>query len=110
MEPKWNRDRYSGSMDSNQFREKIQTLRRPTGHSQQELADALGIQRQVLARKLSDKNAAHFTHDEIKQILKTLAEWEAITSRSEAYELLALMNLRPGVFSPVEWDKLPLSK
>jgi predicted ATPase len=97
-------------MDINQFREKIQSLRRPTGHSQQELAEALGIQRQVLARKLSEKNPAHFTHHEVKQIVKTLAEWDAITGRSQAHELLALMNLPPSIFSSAEWDRPPLSK
>lgn len=97
-------------MDVKQFREKVQSYRRPTGHSQQELADALGIQRQVLARKLSDNSPAHFTHGEVKQIIKTLAVWEALNSRSEAFELLALMDLRPATFSPAEWEAPPLAK
>jgi predicted ATPase/uncharacterized membrane protein len=97
-------------MDVKQFREKVQAYRRPTGHSQQELADALSIQRQVLARKLSDNSPAHFTHGEVKQIIKTLAAWEALNSRSEAFELLALMDLRPATFSPAEWETPPLAK
>ncbi len=95
---------------TNQFREKVQAYRRPTGHSQQELADTLCIQRQVLARKLSDKSSAYFTHSEIKQIIKTLADWEAINRRSEALELLSLMDLPPTAFSMEEWEQPPLAK
>jgi predicted ATPase len=97
-------------MNSELFREKVQAYRRPSGHSQQELAEALGIQRQVLARKLSAKNPAHFTHPEVKQIIKTLAEWDAISSQEEAFELLALLDMRPVTFSQTEWDTWPLSK
>jgi|GEM_PF-3210247 len=95
---------------SNQFREKVQAYRRPTGHSQQELADILGIQRQVLARKLSEKSPAYFTHPEIKQIVKTLADWEAISLRSEALELLYLMDLASTAFTLEEWERPPLAK
>ncbi len=97
-------------MNSAQFREKVQTYRRPTGHTQEELASLLGIQRQVLTRKFSGDRNAHFTHTEIKQIVKTLVEWDAITQRAQALELLALMDLPSTSFSPAEWAASPLAK
>ena len=97
-------------MDKEQFREKVQAYRRVTGHSQQELAQALGIQRQVLTRKFSALSKAHFTNAEIKQIIKALAEWQAITRRSQAIELLVLMSLPPNSFSNAEWDTPPLAE
>lgn len=96
-------------MDTEQFSLKVQTLRRPTGHSQEELAAALGIRRQVLARKFLGKTA-RFTHNEIKQIIKTLAEWDAITTTANAHELLALMDLPLTSFNQAEWHAPPLGK
>lgn len=107
MEPFWNSS--VTLMNSEQFSLKVQSLRRPTGHSQQELAEALGIQRQVLARKFSGQKA-HFTHREIKQLIKTLAEWDAITTTSEAQELLSLMDLPSVSFSDTDWAAFPLAK
>jgi predicted ATPase/transcriptional regulator with XRE-family HTH domain len=96
-------------MDNERFSLEVQTLRRPTGHSQEELAEVLGIRRQVLARKFLGK-AAHFTHSEVKQIIKTLADWDGITTTAQAQELLALMDLPATVFSPAEWAAPPLAK
>jgi transcriptional regulator with XRE-family HTH domain len=96
-------------MDNERFSLEVQTLRRPTGHSQEELAAALGIRRQVLARKFLGK-AAHFNHSEVKQIIKTLADWDGITTTSQAQELLVLMDLPATGFSPAEWAAPPLAK
>src|SRR3989440_8995082 len=92
------------------FREKVAAARRQTGQLQRELADTLGIDAQVLSRKLHGVKQAFPTHAEVKQIIKTLAAWEAITTRVEAIELLSLMGLRAESFSDQEWNAAPLSR
>ncbi|HEU0000295.1 MAG TPA: NB-ARC domain-containing protein [Ktedonobacteraceae bacterium] len=92
------------------FREKITAARRPTGHIQKELAVELGIESQVLSRKLHGANQTYLTHEEVKRIIKKLAGWDAITTQFEAIELLALMGLRPESFSDEEWNAAPLNR
>ncbi len=92
------------------FREKVAAARRPTGRLQKELADTLGIDAQVLSRKLHGVKQAFPTHAEVKQIIKALAAWDAITTRDEAIELLSLMGLRAESFSDQEWDIPPLNR
>src|SRR2546421_3109510 len=92
------------------FREKVAAARRQTGQLQRELADALGIDAHVLSRKLHGMKQAFTTHAEVKQIIKTLATWDAITTRAEALELLSLMGLRAESFSDEEWNTAPLNR
>src|SRR3989440_3599058 len=92
------------------FREKVAAARRQTGQLQRELADALGIDAHVLSRKLHGMKQAFTTHAEVKQIIKTLATWDAITTRAEAIDLLSLMGLRAESFSDEEWNTAPLNR
>src|SRR5260370_23566391 len=92
------------------FREKVAAGRRPTGRLQQELADALGIDAHVMSRKLYGAKQAFPTNAEVKQIIKALAAWDAITTRDEAIELLSLMGLRAESFSEQEWNAPPLNR
>src|SRR5947208_5318919 len=92
------------------FREKVAAARRQTGRLQRELADTLGIDAQVLSRKLHGAKQTFPTHAEVKQIIKTLASWDAITARIEAIELLSLMDLRAESFSDLEWNTAPLNR
>lgn len=92
------------------FREKVSAARRQTGHLQRELADALSIDPQVLSRKLHAAKQAFLTHAEIKQIIKTLADWNAIDTQAQAAELLALMGLKREIFSDEEWNAHPLDR
>src|SRR5205085_11036687 len=92
------------------FRKKVATARRQTGRLQKELADALGIDAQVLSRKLHGAKQTFPTHAEVRQIIKVLATWEAITMRNEAIELLTLMGLRAQSFSDQEWNTPPLNR
>src|SRR5436305_464476 len=92
------------------FREKVTAARRQSGRLQKELADAVGINAQVLSRKLHGIKQTFPTHAEVKQIVKTLATWDAITTRVEAIELLSLMELRAESFSDEEWNTAPLNR
>ena len=92
------------------FREKVATARRQTGRLQRELADALGIDPQVLSRKLHGAKQTFPTHAEVMQIIKVLADWDAITTRGEAIELLSLMGLKAESFSDQEWKVAPLNR
>ncbi|MFL5697689.1 MAG: ATP-binding protein [Ktedonobacteraceae bacterium] len=92
------------------FREKVAAARRQTGQLQRELASALGIDAHVLSRKLHGMKQAFLTHAEVRQIIKTLAAWDAITTRAEAIELLSLMGLRVESFSGEEWNAAPLNR
>ena len=92
------------------FRERVTAARRQTGRLQRELADALGIDAQVLSRKLHGAKQAFPTHAEVKQIIKTLVAWDAINTRVEAIELLSLMGLRAESFSDQEWKAVPLNR
>ncbi len=91
------------------FQEKVSTARRQTGRLQKDLATALGVDAQVLSRKLHGNGRDQLTHYEVKQIIKTLATWDAITTQTQAIELLLLMHLRRDSFSPEEWNSVPLS-
>lgn len=97
-------------MSSQQFQELVKTYRRATGYSQKALADALGLHQQVLSRKIGAIGAAHLNHVEIKKIVQTLAEWNAISTHDQAVELLSLVNLKPSIFSDAEWESFPLNQ
>ncbi|HVB76162.1 MAG TPA: NB-ARC domain-containing protein [Ktedonobacteraceae bacterium] len=92
------------------FREKVVAALRLTGRQQRELAGTLGIDAQVLSRKLHGAKRSFPTHVEVKKIIKSLATWDAITTQVEALELLSLMGLRAESFSEQEWNTAPLNK
>jgi predicted ATPase/DNA-binding XRE family transcriptional regulator len=98
-------------MNLKSFRDKVRYYRRLSGYSQQALAEAIGLYPTVLSAKLNGNDPAHLlTHPEIKRIVLTLAEWEAITRQSEAQELLELVNLKLSAFTPQEWKSSPLNR
>jgi non-specific serine/threonine protein kinase len=63
----------------------------------------------VLSSKLNGTGAS-LSNPETKKIIQTLAEWDGITTRAEAVELLTLLNLKASLFSAEEWDSPPLSR
>src|SRR6516164_2456956 len=91
------------------FRAAVDGYRRPTGHSQQELAGTLGLHPKVLSHKLHGSDGAILRHDEVRGIVRVLAAWQALTTRPQAIELLGLMDLGPSSFSPAEWEAPPLA-
>lgn len=92
-----------------EFREKIQKYCQWGGVSQKSLAVAIGLNPQVLSRKLNGIRNANLTRLEVKQIIKTLAEWQLITTQAQAAELLRFMDLANSIFNPVEWRQPPLA-
>lgn len=93
-----------------EFRVKVQSYLRQAGISQKALAQELGLNSNVLSRKLNGISGASLTHPEIKQIIRILAEWEAVTSQLEVIELLSLANLKATSLSEAEWKAPPLSR
>ena len=92
------------------FRERIVAARRRAGYLQKDLAAALGLDPHSFSHKLHGSDGALLSHKEVKQVIKTLADWDAITHYTEAVELLALMGLKPDAFSASEWKMSPLSR
>ncbi|PZS02642.1 MAG: hypothetical protein DLM69_03850 [Candidatus Chloroheliales bacterium] len=77
--------------------------RRPT---QQDLADAINLSRSELSSRLNGLRHARLLPRDVHAIIRTLAEWGAITTQAEARELLALVNC-PN-FTAAEWQSPPL--
>jgi len=92
------------------FREQVTAARRQAGYLQKDLAAALGLDTETLSRKLHGRHHAILTLQDVKQIIKTLAAWQAITRREEALDLLELLRLSLESFSPEEWNSVPLSR
>jgi transcriptional regulator with XRE-family HTH domain len=98
------------SSQRDRFREQVTAIRRQAGQQQQELAAALGLAPHVLSRKLRGLDGAQLTYPEVKEIVRTLASWDALGSREEALALLALAGLGPAIISDEEWNSPPLNR
>jgi predicted ATPase len=92
-----------------QFRDRVLAARHKADRKQKELAAALGFDEQVLSRKLNGTGRERLMTADILSIIKVLAEWRAITTRTEALDLLSLMDLPVASFSTEEWKSSPLS-
>ena len=95
-------------MNEKAFSDQVQAYLRASGHSQQHLADMLGLHPGVLNRKLRGSGNAYLTQVEVKRIILTLAQWQAIAERGEALHLLELAHLKQNCFSAEEWNASPL--
>jgi predicted ATPase len=96
-------------MDRVGFRTAVAGYRRPTGHTQQELAGVLGLNPKVLSHKLNGSDGAVLGREEVRRIVGVLADWGALTRQTQAIELLGLMELGPNTFSAADWAIPPLS-
>src|SRR5690242_10194326 len=92
------------------FREKVAEACRQVGRLQRELANELSIDSKVLSRKLHGAKQNVLNHEQVKQVVKTLAGWDAISTQAEAIELLTLMGLRRDSFSGEEWKAAPFNR
>ncbi len=97
-------------MELTKFREAIREYRRYSGKTQKDLAEAVGLHPNVLSTKLNGSGNDYLNYPEIKRIISTLASWKAISTRSEAVELLALMQLKEIIFTLEEWNSSPLNQ
>jgi transcriptional regulator with XRE-family HTH domain len=93
-----------------EFRAKLQSYRRASGISQSKIAQELGLNPNVLSHKLNGLARSVLTHTEVKQIIRLLAGWGAITERRQAIELLELTGLKESSFSAQEWQTAPLAE
>ena len=97
-------------MDLKAFHKKIKELCYPTGYSQKMMARELGLQASALSNKLNGTGETSLKHAEIRQIIKVLARWEALTRQSEALVLLEMMEMRVSSFSLEDWNSPPLDR
>lgn len=94
-----------------EFRQKITEYRNqatPYGDnrrpSQRELAVLSNMNEGDFSRSLN--GLRQFTQEEVRRIIRGLAEWEVITTKQQAQELLALMDCPD--FTPAQWGAEPL--
>jgi predicted ATPase len=92
------------------FSDKVQEYLRTNGNSQKELAGELGLHAKVLSRKLNGSGNAYLTHQEVRCIIKVLADWHAITTKEEALQLMELAQVEATSISPDEWETPPLNQ
>jgi predicted ATPase len=94
--------------DLERFRQKLREYRLLVNRSQGDLAAYLNLDYNELSNRLNAHKNAHLSHDNVRGLVRALAEWGAITTRSQAEELLDLM-LCPH-FDPVDLQARPLLK
>jgi predicted ATPase/transcriptional regulator with XRE-family HTH domain len=87
------------------FRTSVKEYVQNTGQSQKALAAALNIDHTYLSQKLT--GSKKLTHQDAKNIVKVLVEWEAIASVNEVVNLLQLAGCSD--FSANDWGKTPLN-
>jgi predicted ATPase len=97
-----------GAADLERFRQKLREYRLLVNRSQGDLAAYLNLDYSELSNRLNAHKNAHLSHDNVRTLVRALADWGAITTRSQAEELLDLM-LCPH-FDPADWQARPLSK
>ncbi len=83
---------------------------RSAGYFQKDLASAIGLHPKVLSRKLGSNGDARLTDQEVRRIIIVLAQWQAITSRDEALQLLKLARVEPRILSVQDWRTPPLNQ
>lgn len=96
-------------MDRQTFRDKVQAYCGYLGKSQSALAKALNLHPSVLSNKLNGTRNAALVLAEIKQLICTLAQWQAFSTQAEVIELLTLLDLKPNFFTPQEWNTPPFN-
>lgn len=83
------------------FAAKVKAYCKFAGKNLDALADRLGMSRSNLSHKLSGAYTLYVT--EIKDIIKTLDEWETIAYQEEIKNLLQLAGLNQKTFEAESW-------
>jgi len=95
------------------FRERVHELHRRAilddgrKASQRDLAQAVGLHPTELSNRLNGSRGKQLSQRDVRAIVRTLAEWSAITTQGEALELLALLGCPP--FTAAEWQTAALA-
>ena len=97
-------------MNPETFRAKVRAYLRSVDVAQATLAHELGLHPGALSHKLNSKGRFKLSQPEIKKIIKFLAQYQAISTRREAVELLEAMGLKATNFTLQEWQTIPLSQ
>lgn len=96
-------------MSLTEFRLKVRQYSRTAGITQKAMAHELGLNASVLSHKMHGADGMVLAHTEVKRIIVLLVKFHAIGTCQEATALLALMKLKPNVFTEEEWATPPLS-
>src|SRR3954454_180049 len=96
------------SAELDRFRLKVREYRLLVNRNQSDLAAYLNLDYSELSNRLNAHKNARLSHENVRTLVRSLAEWGAITTRSQAEELLHLM-LCPHS-DPVDLEHRPLSK
>ena len=92
------------------FRQALRERLRVVGHTQQQLARAVGLHPHVLSHKLHERDGAALTTPEVISIVATMAGWGGVSSKADVLALLALMGLPPEVIPAETWAAKPLAR
>lgn len=95
--------------DVKAFSKSVQRHLHAGGYTQQQLAKAMNLHPKVLSRKLNGTGSATLDKKEIRRIILMLAEWQAISSQKDVYQLLEQAHLEPAFFQEDDWRSPPLS-
>src|SRR3954468_16229881 len=95
------------SAELERFRLKVREYRLLVNRNQSDLASYLNLDYNELSNRLNDHKNARLSHDNVRAIVRAMAEWGAITTQAQAEELLEMM-LCPH-FDPVDWQAKPLA-
>jgi predicted ATPase len=95
--------------DLARFRELVRAHLRVAGHTQQQLARAIGRHPDVLSHKMNGSDSAVLTAEDVVAIVTVLADWGVLATRAEAEQLLALMVVPPHAITAQAWSARPLA-
>lgn len=97
-------------MSLEEFSQQVKNYLKLAGLSQKSLAQAIPMHPTVLSNKLTGtQRNAPINHSEVKQIIKLLADWQAITTQNQALELFHQLNFSYNSFTTDEWTSPPLA-
>jgi transcriptional regulator with XRE-family HTH domain len=90
------------------FKKKVKEYRVLANRNQADLAAYLGMDYTELSNRLNGYKNTRLSHENVRTIVRALAEWGAITTQAQACQLLDLMAV--PYFDAVDWQAAPLDK
>src|SRR3954454_11950663 len=96
------------SAELDRFRLKVREYRLLVNRNQSDLAAYLNLDYNELSNRLNANKKARLSHDNVRAIVRALADWGAITTTFQAEELLDLL-LCPH-FDQADLKAIPLAK